>query len=145
MAKVFSGNTILVVIKNRPVGLLQDMTADENFDPAPASGIGDPRVVEYIPQMYTISLTVASMALKKDSLFSVGVFPEGIDKYLATEPFTVVVVDKVSQKIIRQYNNCIFGRGTLSIRKHTIVSHNCTLMATEAVGGDAAGFVETTA
>ena len=123
----------------------RDWNADENFDPAPASGIGDPRVVEYIPQMYTISLTVASMALKKDSLFSVGVFPEGIDKYLATEPFTVVVVDKVSQKIIRQYNNCIFGRGTLSIRKHTIVSHNCTLMATEALAGDAAGFIETSA
>ena len=119
--------------------------ADLRSRMVPASGIGDPRVVEYVPQMYTISLTVSSMSLKKDSLFSVGVFPEGIDKYLATEPFTVVVVDKVSQKIIRQYNNCIFGRGTLSIRKHTIVSHNCTLMATEALAGDAAGFIETSA
>lgn len=145
MAKVYSGNTIMVVIKNKPVGLLQDMTADENFDPAPASGIGDPRVVEYVPQMYTISLAVSSMSLKKDSLFSVGVFPEGIDKYLATDPFTVIVIDKVSQQTIRQYNNCIFARGTLSIRKHTIVSHNCTLMATEALAGDAAGFIETSA
>lgn len=142
MAKVYSGNTIMVVIKNKPVGLLQDMSADESFDPAPASGIGDPRVIEYVPQMYTISLTVSSMSLKKDSLFSVGVFPEGIDKYLATEPFTVVVIDKVTQKTIRQYNNCIFARGTVSVRKHTIVSHNCTLMATEALGGDADGFYE---
>jgi hypothetical protein len=145
MAKVYSGNTIMVVIKNKPVGLLQDMSADESFDPAPASGIGDPRVVEYVPQMYTISLRVSSMSLKKDSLFSVGVFPEGIDKYLATEPFTVVVIDKVTQKTIRQYNNCIFARGTVSVRKHTIVSHDCTLMATEAIGGDAAGFYEASA
>lgn len=145
MAKVYSGNTIMVVIKNKPVGLLQDMTADEDFAPEPASGIGDPRVVEYVPTMYRISLAVSSMSLKKDSLFSVGVFPEGIDKYLQTEPFTVVVIDKVSQRTIRQYNNCIFGRGTVSVRKHTIVSHNCTLLATEALGGDADGFVETTA
>jgi len=145
MAKVYSGNTIMVVIKNKPVGLLQDMTADEDFAPEPASGIGDPRVVEYVPTMYRISLAVSSMSLKKDSLFSVGVFPENIDKYLATEPFTVVVIDKVSQQTIRQYNNCIFGRGTVSVRKHTIVSHNCTLLATEAIGGDAAGFVETQA
>lgn len=145
MAKVYSGNTIMVVIKNKPVGLLQDMTADEDFAPEPASGIGDPRVVEYVPTMYRISLAVSSMSLKKDSLFSVGVFPEGIDKYLATEPFTVVVIDKVSKKTIRQYNNCIFGRGTVSVRKHTIVSHNCTLLATEALGGDADGFSETVA
>lgn len=144
-AKVYSGNTIMVVINNKPVGLLQDMTADEDFAPEPASGIGDPRVVEYVPTMYRISLAVSSMSLKKDSLFSVGVFPENIDKYLATEPFTVVVIDKVSQQTVRQYNNCVFGRGTLSVRKHTIVSHNCTLLSTEALGGDAAGFVETQA
>lgn len=145
MAKVYSGNTIMVVIKNKPVGLLQDMTADEDFAPEPASGIGDPRVVEYVPTMYRISLAVSSMSLKKDSLFSVGVFPKDIDRYLQTEPFTVVVIDKVSQRTIRQYNNCIFGRGTVSVRKHTIVSHNCTLLATEALAGDADGFVETTA
>jgi len=145
MAKVYSGNTIMVVIKNKPVGLLQDMTADEDFAPEAASGIGDPRVVEWVPTMYRVSLTVASMSLKKDSLFNVGVFPEGIDKYLATEPFMVVVIDKVSKQTIRQYNNCIFSRGTVSVRKHTIVSHNCTLLATEAVAGDAAGFTETVA
>lgn len=145
MAKVYSGNNIMVVIKNKPVGLLQDVTADEDFAPEPASGVGDPRVVEYVPTMYRISLSVSSMSLKKDSLFSVGVFPENINKYLATEPFTVVVVDKVTNKIIRQYINCIFGRGTLAVRKHTIVSHNCTLLATEAVEGEAEGFIETTA
>lgn len=145
MAKVYSGNNIMVVIKNKPVGLLQDVTADEDFAPEPASGVGDPRVVEYVPTMYRISLAVSSMSLKKDSLFSVGVFPENINKYLATDPFTVVVVDKVTNKIIRQYLNCIFGRGTLSVRKHTIVSHNCTLLATEAVEGEADGFIETTA
>lgn len=145
MAKVYSGNTILVVIKNRPVGLLQDVTADEDFAPEPASGIGDPRVVEYVPTMYRISLAVSSMSLRKDSLFSVGVFPENIETYLATEPFTVLVIDKVTRKTIRQYNNCIFGRGTLAVRKHTIVSHNCTLLATEALAGEADGFVETTA
>ena len=145
MAKVYSGNNIMVVIKNKPVGLLQDVTADEDFAPEPASGVGDPRVVEYVPTMYRVSLSVSSMSLKKDSLFSVGVFPENITKYLATEPFTVVVVDKVTNKIIRQYLNCIFGRGTLAVRKHTIVSHNCTLLATEAVEGEADGFIETTA
>jgi len=93
MAKVYSGNTIMVVIKNKPVGLLQDMTADEDFAPEPASGIGDPRVVEYVPTMYRISLAVSSMSLKKSSLFNVGVFPETIDTYLATEPFTVVIID----------------------------------------------------
>jgi len=145
MAKVYSGNTIMVVIKNKPVGLLQDVTADEDFAPEPASGIGDPRVVEYVPTMYRISLAVSSMSLKKDSLFSVGVFPDNVDTYLATEPFTVVVIDKVSKKTIRQYNNCIFGRGTLSVRKHTIVSHNCTLLSTEALSADAEGFFTTTA
>lgn len=144
-AKVYSGNNIMVVIKNKPVGLLQDVTADEDFSPEPASGVGDPRVVEYVPTMYRISLSVSSMSLKKDSLFSVGVFPENINKYLATEPFTIVIVDKVTNKIIRQYLNCIFGRGTLAVRKHTIVSHNCTILATEAVEGEADGFIETVA
>lgn len=141
-AKVYSGNSVLVVIKNKPVGLLQDVTADEDWQPEAASGIGDPRVVEYVPTMYRISLTVSSMSLKKDSLFSVGVFPENVDTYLATEPFTILVIDKVSKKTIRQYNNCIFGRGTLSVRKHTIVSHNCTILSTEALSGEADGFFE---
>jgi len=144
-AKVYSGNTVMVVINNKPVGLLQDVTADEDFAPEPASGIGDVRVVEYVPTMYRVSLRVASMSLKKDSLFSVGVFPENVDKYLATNPFTVVVIDKVTNKIIRQYNNCIFGRGTFSVRKHTIVSHDCTLFSTEAIGGEAEGFVDQSA
>ena len=144
-AKVYSGNTILVVIKNLPVGLLQDVTADEDFSPEPASGIGDPRVVEYVPTMYRVSLAVSSMSLRKDSLFSVGVFPETVDNYLATNPFTVVIIDKVTNKTVRQYNNAIFARGTLAVRKHTIVSHNCTLLATEALAGEAPGFVATTA
>ena len=143
--KVYSGNTILIVIKNQPVGLLQDLTADENFDPAPASGIGDPRVVEYVPQMYTVSLAVSSMSIKKDSLFSLGIFPESIDKYLAENPFVVQIIDKVTGSVIRYYNNCIFARGTVAIRKHTIVAHNCTLLSTEAIAGDAAGFTQTSA
>lgn len=140
--RVYTGNTILIVMKNTPVGLLQDLTADEDFSPEPASGIGDPRVVEYIPTMYRISLAVSSMSIKKDSLFSIGIFPENIDKYLAENPFVVQIIDKVSGDVVRYYNNCIFARGTLSVRKHTIVGHNCTLLSTEAVAGDAAGFAQ---
>jgi hypothetical protein len=142
--KVYAGNTILVVIKNTPVGLLQDVTADEDFAPEPASGIGDARVVEYVPTMYRISLAVSSMSLKKDSLFSIGVFPESVDKYLAENPFVVQIIDKVSGKTVRYYNNCIFARGTVSVRKHTIVAHNCTLLATDVQPGDADGFVQAT-
>jgi hypothetical protein len=143
--KVYSGNTILIVINNSPVGLLQEMTADEDFAPEPASGIGDPRVVEYVPTMNRISLRVASMSLKKDSLFNLGIFPETVDKYLATNPFQVQIVDKVTGKTIRTYNNCIFASGTVSTRKHTIVAHDCRLLSTEALGGDADGFYQTTA
>jgi hypothetical protein len=141
--KVYTGNTILIMIKNTPVGLLQDVTADEDFAPEPASGIGDPRVVEYIPTMYRVSLAVSSMSIKKDSLFSIGVFPENIDKYLAENPFVVQIIDKYTGNTIRYYNNCIFARGTVSVRKHTIVAHNCTLLAVEGIAGDADGFVQT--
>jgi hypothetical protein len=143
--KVYSGNTILVIINNHPVGLLQDVTADEDFSPEPASGIGDPRVVEYVPTMNRITLRVSSMSLKKDSLFDIGVFPNDIDTYLSRNPFVVQIIDKITGKTIRYYNNCIFARGTVSVRKHTIVAHDCTLLSTEAVSGDAPGFVQTTA
>lgn len=143
--KVYSGNTILIVIKNQPVGLLQDVTADEDFAPEPASGIGDARVVEYVPTMYRISLSVSSMSIKKDSLFSLGIFPESVDKYLAENPFVVQIIDKVTGKVVRYYNNCIFARGTVAVKKHTIVANNCTLLSTEAIAGDADGFVQTTA
>ena len=145
MAKVYSGNTITVMINGKEVGLLQEVSADEDFAPEPASGIGNPQVIEYVPTINRISLAVGSMSLRKDSLFSAGVYPENITKYLQTNPFQVQIIDKVSGKTVRMYNNCIFARGTLNLRKHTIVSHNCTLLATDAQASDAPGFYQTTA
>jgi len=143
--KVYSGNQIVVMISNKPVGLLQNMTASEDYAPEPASGVGDPRVVEYVPTMQRISLACDSMSLKKDSLFSVGVFPADIQSYMASNPFTVQIIDKITGQTIRQYDGCLFASGTVSVRKHTIVAHNCTILSTNVTAGTAPGFQTATA
>jgi hypothetical protein len=143
--KVYSGNTIVVMINNKPVGLLQNLTASEDYSPEAASGVGNPSVIEYVPTMQRINLACDSMSLKKDSLFSVGVFPGDVQSYLASNPFIVQIIDKVSGQTIRQYENCIFASGTVSIRKHTIVAHNCSLLSTTVTAGTAPGFQPATA
>lgn len=144
--KVYSGNTIVISMDNKQIGLLQDLTANEDYGLQPASGIGDPRVAEYVPGLYQISLTCSSMAIKRnqiqnmgDTLFSAGIFPNNLDEFLKRPAFTISIMDK-NGGTIREYTGCVFASGSLSVRKHAVVGSNCSFFATDVVPGTADGF-----
>lgn len=133
--QVRSGNTMRVVFGGVEIGLLQDLSASDDYSPEPASGIGDIHVQEYVPTMARHSLRTSQMVLLNQSLREAGVASINGDDALKGLVFDIEVFDKRDAgRLLRKYRKCNFASGEVDIRKHAIVVNNCQLQALDVEG-----------
>lgn len=129
-----SANLARVVIDGEEVGLLQNITMNDDYGPEPASGIGDILVQEHVPSMARHSISVGKLALRKTSLYKLGIIPENGEDVLNGNVFDFEVLDKKDGDVIRKYLSCSFASGSIEVQKHAIISYNCQFQALDASG-----------
>ena len=135
--KTRSGNRIAVVFDGKQVGLIQNVSASDDYSPEPASGIGDIHVQEYVPTMARHTLSVSAMLLNKSQLQAAGIVPENGDAVLQGLVFDIEQYDKLTGALLRKYTGVSYASGSIETTKHAIVTSNAQFNALD-VSGDGA-------
>lgn len=131
---VRSGNHILVLFDGKQIGLIQNVSAQDDYGPEPASGIGDIHVQEYVPTMARHTLNVTGMLLRRGSMLEAGIAMENGDAVLQGLVFDIVIADKETGQTLRIYRGCSYASGSLDVSKHTIVMQSGQFNALDVRG-----------
>jgi hypothetical protein len=129
-----SGNRIIITMGGVQVGMMQSVTANDDYAPEPASGIGDIHVLENVPTMARHSLSASVMVMNKGALISAGVAPENGDGVLLGIVFNIEIYSKDDGTLLRNYIGCSYASGSLEVTKHAIVMQQGQLLALDVTG-----------
>jgi hypothetical protein len=132
--KTRSGNRIAVIFDGKEIGLLQSVSASDDYSPEPASGIGDIHAVEHVPTMARHSLNVSAMLLKKGAMFEAGIAMENGDAVLQGLVFDFEVYSKDDGTLLRKYIGCSYASGSLDVNKHAIIMQSGMFNALDVTG-----------
>ena len=132
--KTRSGNRIVVVFDGKQVGLIQNVSANDDYSPEPASGIGDIHAQEYVPTMARHSLSVSAMMLNRGALLEAGIAPENGDAMLQGLVFDFEVFSKDDGILLRKYVGCSYASGSIEVSKHAIVVQSAQFNALDVAG-----------
>lgn len=132
--KVRSGNRIAVVLDGKQVGLIQNVSANDDYSPEPASGIGDIHAQEYVPTMARHTLSVSAMLLNKGAMLEAGIVMENGDAMLQGLVFDFEVYSKDDGVLLRKYVGCSYASGSIDISKHAIVVQSAQFNALDVTG-----------
>lgn len=131
---VRSANVGRVLMDGQEVGMLQNVRPSDDYAPEPASGIGDIHVQEYVPTIARHTITVNKLALRKTSLYKLGVVPENGEIVLKGQVFDIEVIDRATGDVMRKYLNCSYASGDIEVNKHAIIAYNATFNALDVTG-----------
>jgi hypothetical protein len=131
--QVRTGNKILVLFGGDQVGMMQNVSASDDYSPEPASGIGDIHVQEYVPTMARHSLNVSTLVLKKGALLQAGAAVENGEGALKGLVFDFEVYSKDDNTLLRKYTGCSYASGSLEVSKHAIVMQSGMFNALDVV------------
>lgn len=129
-----TGNRIIITFGGVQVGMLQSVSANDDYAPEPASGIGDIHVQENVPTMARHSLSVSAMVMNKGAMIKAGIAPENGDAVLLGIVFNVEIYSKDDGALLRNYIGCSYASGSLDVTKHAIVMQQGQLLALDVSG-----------
>lgn len=132
--KTRSGNRIAVVFDGKQIGLIQNISGNDDYSPEPASGIGDIHVQEYVPTMARHTLSVSAMMLNRGALLDAGIAAENGDAMLQGLVFDFEVYSKDDGTLLRKYVGCSYASGSIDIQKHQIAVQSAQFNALDVVG-----------
>lgn len=132
--KVRSGNIIMAMFDGKQIGLIQNVSMQDDYSPEPASGIGDIHVQEYVPTMARHTLQVTGLVLRRGSMIESGIVSENGDAMLEGLIFDIVVADKTTGDTIRHYKGCSYASGSIDVQKHAISVQSAQFNALDVVG-----------
>lgn len=129
-----SGNRIIITFGGVQIGMLQSISAEDDYAPEPASGIGDIHVQENVPTMARHSLSVSTMVMNKGAMIKCGIAPENGDAVLLGIVYNIEVYSKDDGTLLRNYIGCSYASGSLEVTKHAIVMQSGRLLALDVSG-----------
>jgi len=132
--KVRSGNRTVVSFDGKDIGLVQSVQMSDDYGHEPASGIGDAKVVEYVPGQARHSLSVSKMVLIKDLCRQAGITAENSDVVLKGNVFTFTTYGKDENDVLREYKGCTYTGGSVEVSAHRIVTSNAQFAALDVSG-----------
>lgn len=132
--KTQSGNRVQVELDGKVLGLIQNVSGDDDYANEPASGIGDIHPQEHVPTAARHTVTVSKMVLRQDVMRSAGIFLRNGDDALKGLVFDIVVYDKDTNRMLRKYIGCSFNSGRTDINKHAIIMASGTFNALDVQG-----------
>lgn len=129
-----SGNRIVVIFDGKQIGLVQNVSMNDDYSPEPASGIGDIHVTEYVPTMARHSLNVSTMVLNRGAMRDAGIAAENGDDMLRGLVFDIDVLSKDDGSLLRKYVGVSYASGSMEVSKHSIVMANAMFNALDVTG-----------
>lgn len=132
--KVRSGNIIMAMFDGQQIGLIQNVSMQDDYSPEPASGIGDIHAQEYVPTMARHSLSVTGLLLRKEQMRAAGIIFENGDDALVGRVIDIVVADKETAEVLRTYRGCSYASGSMDVQKHSIVVQSAQFYALDVDG-----------
>lgn len=132
--KVRSGNIIMAMFGGQQIGLIQNVSMQDDYSPEPASGIGDIHAQEYVPTMARHSLSVSGLLLRKDQMRAAGIIFENGDDALVGRVIDIVVADNQTAEVLRTYRGCSYASGSMDVQKHSIVVQSAQFYALDVDG-----------
>ena len=132
--QVRSGNRIIITFGGVQIGMLQSVSANDDYAPEPASGIGDIHVQENVPTIARHSLSVSVMVMNKGAMVKAGIAPENGDAVLLGIVFNIEIYSKDDGSLLANYIGCSYASGSLEVTKHAIVMQHGQLLALDRTG-----------
>lgn len=132
--KVRSGNRIVVLLDGKQVGLIQNVSLNDDYGPDAASGIGDIHAIEYVPTMARHTVSVSTMVLKTKNLREAGISALNGDDVLRGIVFDIAVYDKDTGEELRKYVGCSYASGNMDVSKHAIVMASAQFNCLDVTG-----------
>lgn len=131
---VQSANKIVVLYNNQPVGLCQDINFSDDYNPEPASGVGNIYVQEWVPTMARYEIHTRFMVLNQQSMYSAGIaFVDG-NAALTGLVFDIQIIDGVTGGSLRKYTGCSYASGNVRVEKHNIVVSEARFVCLQPTG-----------
>lgn len=131
---VRTGNRVAILFDGKQIGLLQNLTPNDDYGLEPAAGIGDIHVQEYVPTLARHSLSASSMILPTKSMKEAGIAAENGDDALQGKVFDIEVYDKFSGDLLVKYTGVSYASGSCEIRANAILVSNAQFLALDRVG-----------
>jgi len=131
---VRTGNRVAILFDGKQIGLLQNLTPNDDYGLEPAAGIGDIHVQEYVPTLARHSLSASSMILPTKSMKEAGIAVENGDEALQGRVFDIEVYDKFSGDLLVKYTGVSYASGSVEIRANAILVSNAQFLALDRVG-----------
>ena len=135
--QVRSGNRIIITFGGVQIGMLQSVSANDDYAPEPASGIGDIHVQENVPTIARHSLSVSAMVMNKGAMVKAGLAPANGDAVLLGIVYNVEIYSKDDGTLLANYIGCSYASGSLEVTKHAIVMQHGQLLALDRTGSAA--------
>jgi hypothetical protein len=132
--KTRSGNRIILTFGGAQIGMIQSLSAEDDYAPEPASGIGDIHIQENVPTIARHSLSVQAMVLNVGAMITAGIAPENGDAVLLGLVFNTEIYSKDDGTLLRNYIGCSYASGSLEVSKHAIVMQTGRLLALDVAG-----------
>lgn len=131
---VRTGNRVAILFDGKQIGLLQNLTPNDDYGLEPAAGIGDIHVQEYVPTLARHSLSASSMILPTKSMKEAGIAPENGDGALLGNVFDIEVYDKYTGDLLTKYTGVSYASGSAEIRANAIIVSNAQFLALDRSG-----------
>lgn len=129
-----SGNIITLMFDGQQVGLIQSLSAQDDYSPEPASGIGSIKIQEYVPTVARHSVQVSGVLLRTNSMLELGLIAENGDAMLDGAVFDIVVADKETGTVLRVYSGCSYASGSIEVQKHAMIMQSAQFNALDVRG-----------
>lgn len=131
---VRSGNEIAILLDGKQIGLIQSISASDDYGPDAASGVGDIHVVEHVPTVARHSVSVSNMLLKTSDMRKAGLTATNGDDVLQGRVYDIAIYDKATGEELRKYRGCTYASGSVEIQKHAILVSSAQFMALDVIG-----------
>lgn len=132
--QVRTGNRVAILFDGKQIGLLQSVSANDDFGLEPANGIGEINTFEHVPTVARHSLQVSQMILPRKSLAAAGITAENGADVLIGRVFDIEQYDKYTGELLMKYIGCSYASGSTEVRANAICMANGTFMALDKVG-----------
>ena len=122
---ISSDNGIKLVIKGKTIGLAQTADGRRSFGTEGVYGIGEFAPREHVQLRFEGTVTVDRFFIRTEDLRSLGLAAIGSD-VLKLGIIDMLVVDRVTRKVLRQYIGMTLSDMTETFRANAIAGENAT-------------------
>jgi len=123
--QIVTGNILQLTIGGKEVGLAQTADGRRSFGTEPVHGIGNFMPVEHVQLRFDGTVTVDSFFIRNKNLRALGLAALGSD-ILSLGVINMLVIDKVTKKVIRKYTSMTLSDMTETFRANAICGENAT-------------------